>query len=224
MQIHAAIILFHNRMVNRALEGKGTPALSGRAAFDWARSRVVHHYQRILLDDFLPRVVDTDSPAVKHIFNALQTANCLAFGYRNWPKVLICHRVRRSCLPVRPFDDPPRLPTRFGARQRHHSFPIFKGDYGGLRGFRRLDKARGIEWRLFFHPDLEAGAPLAGAALVENNDDASKRHRTQLAYKIDTMLVAPLGALPPAVAADPANLAARTLHAVSCFTCPAAKN
>ena len=89
-----------------------------------------------------------------------------------------------------------------------------------MRGFRRLDKARGIEWRLFFHPDLEAGAPLAGAALVENNDDASKRHRTQLAYKIDTMLVAPLGALPPAVAADPANLAARTLRRGKLFHLP----
>jgi hypothetical protein len=214
VQIQAAMILFHNRMVNRALEGQGTPALSGRAAFDWARSRVIHHYQRILLDDFLPRIVDPDSPAVKPIFEALRAGEMprlrlyeLAKGsYMPLEFAVAAYRFGHSM--IRPGY---RLATEPGDGTTK-LFPIFRGDAGGLRGFQRLDKARGIEWRLFFHPELEAGTPLAGAAVAASNDDANKRHRTQFAYKIDTMLVAPVGTLPPAVAADPANLAARNLR------------
>jgi hypothetical protein len=99
-------------------------------------------------------------------------------------------------------------------------FSIFKGETGGLRGFQRLAGDRGIDWHLFFSKDLPAGQPLAGAAFDENNAEANKARRTQFAYKIDTMLVDPIGHLPTAVASNPSNLAARNMLRGSLFRLP----
>ncbi len=54
-QTHLAFIKFHNTVVDRLAAG-GT--LSGRALFEAARSKVVKHYQWILLYDFLPRICE----------------------------------------------------------------------------------------------------------------------------------------------------------------------
>jgi hypothetical protein len=76
----------------------------------------------------------------------------------------------------------------------------------GLTGFREFPANWAIDWNLFV--DLEPRAP--GDA--NNPNDPGNKTRTQLAYKIDTSLVNPLGNLPPSVAINPNILALRNLE------------
>ncbi len=76
---------------------------------------------------------------------------------------------------------------------------IFTDDPGtkpGLTGFDAFPSNWAIDWNLF--ADLEPR-------------DAQNTTRLQLAYRIDTSLVDPLGHLPARVAANPSSLAARNL-------------
>ena len=217
VQLQSAFIRFHNKMVRRAVDGVGTPKLTGRASFLWAQTQTRQHYQRIVLDDYLPRIMDPTASTVAPIFSNLATGH-------------------RPTLRLYDLDHPPYMPVEFSiaAYRFGHSmirpgyrlsaapgdtalehpdnkrlFKIFDGETGGLRGFQRLDKGKGIDWSLFFAKGLAAGARLANGAGAPNN--AKGVHRTQLAYKIDTMLVAPVGTLPHAVAFNPSSLALRNL-------------
>jgi Animal haem peroxidase len=53
-QTHLAFIRFHNAVVTR-VAGKGTPSAK---LFEKAREQVVKHYQWMIREDFLPRIVD----------------------------------------------------------------------------------------------------------------------------------------------------------------------
>lgn len=64
------------------------------------------------------------------------------------------------------------------------------GDDLSLTGFREFPSTWAIDWSLFF--DFGNGAPSEGV------------HRIQHAYKIDTSIVNPLGALPPSVSTSTA--------------------
>ena len=210
VQLHSVFIRFHNALVGRAIAGDGVAKRSGGDAFSWARQETRHHYQRILLDDLLPRLVDPNSMTVKPLFAALA-----AFD--------------KPRLKLFPLDDGPFMPLEFAmaAYRLGHSmirpgyrlaesdakellFSIFKGENDGLRGFERLDPARGIDWTLFFHQTLPAGQALDAEGRAANNarngppgpgQSSTFPHlRTQFAYKIDTMLVDPIAHLPEAVA------------------------
>ena len=75
-----------------------------------------------------------------------------------------------------------------------------------LTGFREFSHSWAIDWNLFI--DLQPRDPGD-----ENNlSDPGNKTRTQLAYKIDTSLVNPLGNLPPSIAADPSILSLRNLE------------
>jgi hypothetical protein len=75
---------------------------------------------------------------------------------------------------------------------------IFATDpFKALTGFREFPSSWAMDWNLFI--DL---APR----------DPKDTTRTQLAYKIDTSLVNPLGNLPPSVAVNPSILALRNLQ------------
>ncbi len=217
VQLQSAFIRFHNKMVGRAVAGIGTPKLSGRAAYLWAQTQTRHHYQRIVLDDYMPRIMDPAASTVSAIFSSLSTGH-------------------RPTLKLYDLDHPPYMPVEFSvaAYRFGHSmirpgyrmsakpgdvaqsgpdnvrlFKIFDGETGGLRGFQRLNKGKGIDWSLFFAKGLAAGTPLGAAGAVANN--AKGVRRTQYAYKIDTMVVAPIGTLPHAVAFNPSSLALRNM-------------
>lgn len=218
VQIQATMIRFHNAMVDRALSGIGTHKRTGKDAFTWAQTQTRWHYQKMLLDDYLPRIIDTGAPTVSGLFRDIQ------------------RRVRPTPRWF-PLDRGAFMPLEFavaayrfghsmirpGYRLRNTPadiasglFPIFSGQHGGLRGFQDLDPKRGIEWNLFFMPQLPAGTPLDAPGQVDNNaknNGQGDNLRVQFAYKIDTMLVDPITKLPMDVAPgtlpdfpNPANL------------------
>jgi hypothetical protein len=82
-------------------------------------------------------------------------------------------------------------------------FPVQKEGFPeGLTGFRKMNPKRGIDWARFI--------PIE--ARPNDGSDADRKRRLQLAYRIDTSLVNPLGMLPPSVApTGPSSLAARNL-------------
>ena len=206
-QIQSAFIRFHNSMVDRA--GRLTPPKSGRDAFEWARMQTRHHYQRIILDDYMPRIIRPDTVTTSSLFSDLQAGR------------------RPSSLLLYDLSIDPYMPLEFAvaAYRFGHSMirpgyrlnnalgssviPTFSGEADGLRGFQRLAKDRGIDWELFFSADLKAGEPVDNGDGSVNN--AKGTRRTQYAYKIDTMLVKPLGNLPEAVATMIRSLAERNL-------------
>jgi hypothetical protein len=91
--------------------------------------------------------------------------------------------------------------------------PIFVPDANtpdkDLRGFQAPPSNWALDWRRYI--DL---VPLDYGTLVEDPDqnDPTNQNRLQLAYKIDTSLVNPLGHLPPSIAVNPNVLAQRNLE------------
>ncbi len=58
-QLHLAFLKFHNSFV-REFQG-ATPSLTGDRLFARAREATIKHYQRIVLTEFLPRVIDPNA-------------------------------------------------------------------------------------------------------------------------------------------------------------------
>jgi hypothetical protein len=206
VQLQSVFIRFHNALVNLAVAGKGVPKRTGSDAFSWAQKEARNHYQRLLLDDFLPRIIDTNAETVKPLFAALAS--------HTKPKLRIFRLHEGPFMPLEFAVAAYRLGhsmIRPGYRLAESEgkeliFSIFAGQTEGLRGFQRLDKKRGIDWTLFFHDTLPAGQPLDDAGRKANNaknggDGTQFPHkRVQFAYKIDTMLVDPIAHLPDVVA------------------------
>ena len=199
-QLHGAFMAFHNRMVDRVRHD--LPDEPGRTVFEEARRRVRHHYQRIIIDDFLPRVVDIDSPLLHPFYAALAA--------RRMPSFTLYDLARGSYMPV----EFAAAAYRFG-----HSMvrPFYRMNAGkqvfifgaaqeNLRGFRAVTPDFRIDWKLFFHPTLKAGHE---GDLVQAGEGAT---RVQFAYRIDPMVVSPLFALPASIASNPASLPERNLR------------
>ena len=208
VQIHAAFIRFHNALAGRAIAGDGVAKRTGADAFAWAQQETRHHYQRLLLDDFLPRILDTEAPTVARLFAAIRAGTK--------PQLRYFPSSGASFMPIEFAMAAYRLGhsmIRPGYRLSDDAlFSIFSSKNDGLRGFKRLDPAHFIDWRLFFHPTLAAGKKMTDAERHANNalngptdpntDSSAPPHkRTQFAYKIDTSLVNPLAHLPMNVAA-----------------------
>ncbi len=182
------------------------PKRSGADAFHWAQTETRHHYQRLLLDDFLPRIIDIRVGTVRALFSAI--ANHVKPALKNFtsadgipfmPLEFACAAYRLGHSMIRP-----------GYRLNDRTtLSIFADQTGGLRGFQTLDQTRGIDWSLFFHETLAAGTALDEAGRAAN--DAKNGNpiptgteppfkRTQFAYKIDPMLVDPIAHLPDVIA------------------------
>jgi hypothetical protein len=199
-QLQGLFLRFHNALATTR------PELS----FERVQREVRFHYQWMVLYDFLPAVV---SAAVLD--------------------QVLPHRVHRSNTRMHPprldFYDPrdaPFMPLEFsvaGYRFGHSMvrpgyrlndevppLPIFPfGDDPNqiaLTGFDTFPRNWAIDWARFL--DLEE-RPFGDEDDPANTGNAQ---RTQLAYKIDTSLVNPLGVLPARVANNPPpNLAQRNL-------------
>jgi hypothetical protein len=192
-QLQGLFLRFHNRMV---LDNDGL-------GFEDLQQRVRFHYQYMVLNDFLPRIINPS------VLAALKTG-----GHYDQAKLKFYH-----------WDNFPFMPVEFSvaAYRLGHSMirpgyrltdaddmllPIFPtpDQPVGLTGFQTMGPGRAIDWGRFIDIDTRAYG-VEGAGPTPDN-----KHRLQLAYRIDPSLVNPLGAMPPAVASNPASLGLRNLE------------
>ena len=168
--------------------------------WDFARVQreVRFHYQWVVLHDFLPTIVSDG--VLKHVLpHVTKKTNVLV----DKPHLQFYH--------VR---DEPFMPLEFSAAAYRFGHSMVRPGYRlsetigplaifapeplqALTGFRALPQTWALDWNLFM--DLQPRDPAATT-------------RTQLAYRIDTSLVNPLGHLPPSVAVNPNILAQRNLE------------
>ena len=187
-QLQGLFQRFHNRFV------RDNQSLSFRDV----QLEVRFHYQFVVVNDFLERIVHSD------VLNALRTngifdrAKLRFYEPRNSPFLPVefsvaAYRLGHSMIrPGYRLNDAVLLPI-FPAPD--HGFPE------GLTGFRPMNPLWGIDWGRFIDIDQRA----------YDGDDAVKKNRLQFAYRIDTSLVNILQTLPAAVAVNPSSLAARNL-------------
>jgi Animal haem peroxidase len=168
---------------------------------DWAFAKVQRtvrfHYQWIVLNDFLPTIVAPEvlSLVAPHVVNGTDVRSDQPrlefFEWKNIPYMPLefsaaAYRFGHSM--VRP---------GYRLSETVQPLAIFESDPGkALTGFREFPDNWAIDWNLF-------------SFLAPRDPDNATR--TQLAYKIDTSLVNPLGNLPPSVAINPNILALRNL-------------
>jgi Animal haem peroxidase len=205
-QLHAIFLRFHNKVAG--LGGKNV-------TFQEVRQQVQWHYQWILVNDFLPTILEEQT--YKSVFPD---------SYRCVPTI---PRLRELDLELMPVEFSVAA-YRFGhsmIRPRYRlnpevERPIFSDDpdddTADLGGFRRIPPDWAIDWQFFIDlgPAAESatGIPVSGSA----------ERKPQLSYKIDTSLVHPLGNLPARIATDPSSLARRNLERGVTFQLPSGQN
>jgi hypothetical protein len=187
-QLHAIFLRFHDRVVHKLREKK-------HVSFQDVRDQVRWHYQWILVNDFLPTILDTQT--YRSVFPD-------PFRY-----VTTIPRLRENDLELMPVEFSVAA-YRFGHSMIRPQYklnpdierPIFADDGDDLGGFRPIPAGWAIDWQLFI--DLgHDGKPAP-----------------QLSYKIDTSLAHPLGHLPRRIAKDPSSLALRNLERGATFQLP----
>ena len=203
-QLQTVMLRFHNRMLGTVA---GETGLTDADLLKETQRRVRWHYQWVIFNDFLPRIVgremlDTVLPLEERTIVA--GSGKLATVSARRPNLQFYKPKNNAYMPVE-FSG---AAYRFG-----HSMvrPIYRfnskiprvppfspnlepGNLENLNGFRPLPQEWGFEWMFFFE--------------LGGNPD---RKPMQKAYRIDTQLVNPLGLLPPAVADKPRSLARRNL-------------
>lgn len=191
-QFQGLMLRFHNRVVdeNKTLD------------FPSIQRLVRFHYQWVVLHDFLPRIVSAP------VLDALKTG-----GKFDSHKLEFFHWKNEPFMPVEFSVAAYRLGhsmIRPGYRLNDNDatllpiFPVLPKFPQGLTGFQEMDKKRGIDWARFIDTEVRSYG-------TDNEKDATTKKRLQFAYRIDTSLVNPLGALPPQVASNPSSLAQRNL-------------
>ena len=196
-QLQGLFLRFHNRV------GQHNPELS----FEEVQAVVRSHYQYLVINDFLPRIVS------KSVLEALKTDGVYA----------------PEKLTIFPKQDFPFMPVEFSVASYRlgHSMvrpgyrlngatlvPIFPNPPGagdqlpeGLTGFRRLISDWGIDWGRFIDIEVRDYDGVKG-----DPGNPTRARRLQFAYRIDTSLVDPLSNLPLSVAGNkPFSLALRNL-------------
>jgi len=212
-QLHAIFLRFHNQVADYL----ANPEQLGRSVtFNAVRQQVRWHYQWMLVTDYLPTVVNSetyqsifaDPYKPDHRLPELQNGRL-----NRMPVEFSVAAFRFGHSMIRPQY---RLNTTIQRR------PIFLPGHGGasaddaadLGGFRPIPSDWAIDWQFFI--DLGPGARPAATSPL---DDPIAR-RPQHAYKIDTSLVSPLRDLPSRIASDPSMLALRNLERGNTFRLP----
>jgi hypothetical protein len=199
-QLHGLMLRFHDKLAS------DHPGWS----FAQVQQEVRFHYQWVVLNDFLPTVVSKDvlDKVLPHL---AQDSN----PHEHKPQLEFYEPRDKPFMPL----EFSAAAYRFGhsmvrpgyrLNDKTGPFPIFlPNDANGdtLAGFRRFPRTWAIDWARFL--DLEP-RPFGDE---DHPANPGNRERTQLAYRIDTSLVNPLGSLPlPQVVNDPPeNLATRNL-------------
>ena len=200
-QLQGLFLRFHNRTV------KDHPEIDPQAHFHKLQKIVRFHYQYVVLNDFLPRIVHSSVLADLKTNGHFDRHKLKFFHWRDEPFMPVefsvaAYRLGHSMIrPGYRLNDGVLLPI----------FPVSKtmfppnGILEGLTGFRKMISVWGIDWGRFIDIDTRSYGVDKQPA-----DDPTKK-RLQFAYRIDTSVVTPISDLPPAVAFDPSSLPQRNL-------------
>ena len=189
-QLQGIFHRFHNRTV----------ADNSSKSFEEIQRLVRFHYQYVVLNDFLPRIIHSSVLSkLKSSTGEFQKQKLEFYRPKNEGFMPIefsaaAYRLGHSMIrPAYRLNDSVLLPI----------FPVpSQGLPEGLTGFREMNPAWGIDFGRFIDTDIRKydGTP------------ADQQKRLQFAYRLDTSLVNPVSNLPPSVAPDPPpSLAARNL-------------
>lgn len=189
-QLQGLFLRFHNRMADE------NPGLR----FEDVQQRVRFHYQYMVLNDFLPRIVSSK------VLSALKDGK----GYYDHEKLKFFHWKNDPFMPVEFSVAAYRLGhsmIRPGYRLNDSVllpiFPVAPDFPEGLTGFRTLNSQWGIDWGRFIDTEKRT---------YDGSADQNKQ-RLQFAYRIDTSLVNPLANLPLTVTPhDSTSLPLRNLE------------
>ncbi len=186
-QLQGLFLRFHNRTL------ADNPSLP----FSEVQQLVRFHYQFVVLNDFLPRIVQADVLKDLKSGRRYDQQKLRFFHWKNEPFM----PVEFSAAAYRLGHSMVRPGYRLNDNVLQPIFPVPPAFPEGLTGFRAMNPAWGIDWGRFIDIDIRAydGTP------------AEQAKRLQLAYRIDTSLVNPLSVLPPSVATNPSSLAERNL-------------
>ena len=193
-QLQGLFLRFHNRMV---AENPTTP-------FEELQKLVRFHYQYVILNDFLPRIIRAD------IYNSYKSKGRFAKNKLKFfhPKKFPFMPVEFSAAAYRLGHSMVRPGYRLNDAVLVPIFPVppttAPGFSQGLTGFRSLISNWALDWGRFIDIDIR---PYGSASKT----DPHNKTRLQFAYRLDTSLVNPLSTLPAAVASNPASLAQRNL-------------
>jgi heme peroxidase len=192
-QLQGLVHRFHNRMV----------ADHPLSDFPHIQRLVRFHYQYVVLNDFLPRIISSS------VLNDLKTGKQYDrkklefFHWKNGPFMPVefsvaAYRLGHSMIRpgYRLNDDDKTLLPIFPVPSHH--LPE------GLTGFRAMNPHWGIDWGRFIDIDVRG----------YDGPEEVKKKRLQFAYRIDTSIVNPLSHLPASVVDPndpPDSLAKRNL-------------
>jgi len=194
-QFQCLMLRFHNRVVDD----------NAGADFPTLQKIVRWHYQWVVLNDFLPRIISPDVlKSLKDKDGHYEKSKLKFYHWKNEPfmpvEFSVCaYRLGHSMIrPGYRLNDSTLLPI----------FPVpTQGLNEGLTGFEAMKPNRGIDWARLI--DLPGDIRSYG---TDNASDSASQKRLQFAYRIDTSLVTPLSVLPATIANDPPpSLAQRNL-------------
>jgi hypothetical protein len=200
-QLHATMMRFHNKVADAMPD----------ADFPTVQSTVRWHYQWVVINDFLPTVINADT--VQGVFPHLGNGGSIA---DNPPRFSIPKLEAQQRLELMPVEFSVAA-YRFGhsmirpiyrLNETISRMPIFSKEdapAGDLGGFRPVPSDWAIDWQFFI--DIERGTP----PLPDPNPRDAITRTPQLSYKIDSSLVNPLAFLPAVIATNPSSLALRNL-------------
>jgi hypothetical protein len=202
-QLQGLFQRFHNRTVD------DHPEIDPQADFHQLQKIVRFHYQFVILNDFLPRIIHSSVLAALKTGAHFDRHKLKFFHWKNEPFMPVefsvaAYRLGHSMI---------RPGYRLNDVVLKPIFPVSKkifppdGIKEGLTGFRAMNPAWGIDWGRFIDVDIRSYGTDPGDG---QPDDPTKK-RLQFAYRLDTSLVTPLSDLPPEVATNPPSLPQRNL-------------
>lgn len=194
-QLQGLFLRFHNRTV------KDHPEINPQMDFVKLQKIVRFHYQYVILNDFLPRIIHSSVLADLKTNGHFDRNKLKFFHWKHEPFMPVefsvaAYRLGHSMIrPGYRLNDAVLLPI----------FPVPKeidppdGIPEGLTGFRAMNPAWGIDWGRLIDIDTRS----FGVDVDKQPADGPTMKRLQFAYRLDTSLVTPLSVLPPEVASDP---------------------
>lgn len=215
-QIQALFLNFHNKVVENLTAAR--PLQNRHEVFLEAQRIVRWHYQYLVLNDYLKRIVGekTWRRVFQGTSGSLPTPHVEFYlpkkGKAYMPVEFSVAAFRFGHSMVRPSyalraedanvgGDTTGAPFSGDERHRFHRIPIFSDVQkanANLAGFGPLPNGWEIDWNLFFsNADMPSQPNDAGVLGVAPQ---APGHLTQPGYRIDTKLVDPLAMLPPSVA------------------------